>query len=229
MRIHSIHHVPFEGLGTITAWLHKKQFKHSASWVHENNDFPSQEAFDALIVMGGPMSVHDEKEFPWLLLEKEFIRETIDAGKPVLGFCLGGQLIAQVLGANVEKAPHKEVGWFALQNYEQNILPVPEPFRAFHWHGEVFDIPQQAVCLWHSEACSHQGFIVKNAMAVQCHFEMTKKTVKALVENCPQDMQPAAYVQTEQEMLKDASLFESSQQFLFKLLDVWVQINLDND
>ena len=224
MRIHSIHHVPFEGLGTISDFLKQRQLKHSATWLNENNTFPLQEDFDALIIMGGPMSVHDESIFSWLVLEKEFIKQTIDEGKPVLGFCLGAQLIAQVLGAEVKKAPYKEIGWFEIENCEHNtVLSVPDNFKAFHWHGEMFEVPQQALPLWYSEACQNQGFIYENIIAVQCHFEMTSKTAKALCEHCPDDMLPGEYVQNEQQILQQSSLFELSQQFLFNLLDTWLE------
>ena len=101
MRAHFLQHVPFEGLGSIESWLHANGYQISATRLFDSEALPSLDEIDLLIAMGGPMSVNDEQEYPWLTTEKEFVRDAIHSGKPVLGICLGAQLIAAALGARV--------------------------------------------------------------------------------------------------------------------------------
>ncbi len=101
MHIHSLQHVPFEGLGSIEAWVQRNTHTLTSTRTYLGEAFPAADGFDLLIVMGGPMSVHDEKQHPWLLAEKRCIEQAIERGRKVLGICLGAQLIASVLGASV--------------------------------------------------------------------------------------------------------------------------------
>src|ERR1700710_3298787 len=111
-RIHWFQHVPFEGLGNIEPWLQAQSAEVSRTAFWQGDEPPHAVDFDALIIMGGPMSVHDEAVFPWLRREKELIREATSQGKVVLGICLGAQLIAEVLGGHVFRNPEREIGWF---------------------------------------------------------------------------------------------------------------------
>jgi len=114
MRAHWFQHVSFEGLGSIELWLDSNGYEVTFTRFFESADLPDPDAIDLLVVMGGPMSVNDEDQFPWFVSEKRFIREIIESGKPVLGICLGAQLIANALGANVYPNPVKEIGWFPI-------------------------------------------------------------------------------------------------------------------
>lgn len=105
MRAHYLQHVPFEGLGYIESWLRAKGYPVTGTRFFESTRLPSLDEFDILIVMGGPMSANDESTFPWLGQEKEFIRNAIEAGKSILGICLGAQLIASAMGARVFPNP----------------------------------------------------------------------------------------------------------------------------
>lgn len=98
MRIHYLQHVPFEDLANIEVWAGEKGHEVSVTRLYMDETLPALDRFDWLIVMGGPMNIYEEVEYPWLIKEKEFIRNAINAGKFVMGICLGAQLIADVLG-----------------------------------------------------------------------------------------------------------------------------------
>ena len=108
MRAHWFQHVPFEGLGSIEPWLEAHDFEVSRTRWYADETPPCMDGIDFLIVMGGPMSVNEEEGFPWLVREKQCVREFMETGKPVLGICLGAQLIASSLGAGVRRTQYKQ-------------------------------------------------------------------------------------------------------------------------
>lgn len=126
MRAHYLQHVPFEGLGSIEAWLHEAGYSIGVTRLFEGDAFPDPDDLDLLIVMGGPMSVNDEHRYPWLIQEKAFIRAAIDAGVAVLGVCLGAQLIASAHGAPVYPNHAAEIGWFPIEGVA-NSDPQADP------------------------------------------------------------------------------------------------------
>jgi GMP synthase-like glutamine amidotransferase len=150
--------------------------------------------------MGGPMSVNDERDFPWLLPEKQFIRDAIHSGTPVLGICLGAQLIASVMGARVYQNRVKEIGWFPVQGIaqESSSFSFPATAEVFHWHGETFDLPPAAVRLARSEACENQAFqLGVSVIGLQFHLETTPQTARELIAHCGEELSPSEYVQSE--------------------------------
>jgi GMP synthase-like glutamine amidotransferase len=189
MKLHWLQHVPFEGLGIIEEWADARGAEISCTCLFENELLPAMDAFDGLVVMGGPMNIHDHDTHPWLVAEKKFIRQAIDAGKPVLGICLGAQLIADVLGAKVYPGLQKEIGWFPIQRTADAAKWLPETLPVFHWHGDTFDLPGGAVCLASSAGCKNQGFIINDCVVgLQFHMEMTEASVEALIENCSDEL-----------------------------------------
>ncbi len=112
MKVHVLQHVPFEGLGSIDPWLASRGAEVAYTRFFQNDPLPSPGSMDLLVVMGGPMSVNDEGELAWLAPEKRFVRDAVESGVPVLGICLGAQLIASALGACVYPNRVKEIGWF---------------------------------------------------------------------------------------------------------------------
>ncbi len=203
IRVHVFQHVPFEDLGSIAPWLKRRGMLTSYTRFFAGDSLPALEQVDALIVMGGPMSVNDEEKYPWLISEKHFIREAIRQNIPVLGICLGAQLIASALGAHIYTNPVKEIGWFPVQSLitSNHVFNFPAEFIAFHWHGETFDLPEGAVPLARSAACEHQAFQLRqNVIGLQFHLETTPAGVLSLIENCRDELCPAAYVQTEQDL-----------------------------
>jgi GMP synthase-like glutamine amidotransferase len=205
MRAHWLQHVPFEGLGSIEPWLRRAGCDVTVTRFHESPDLPDAADVDALVVMGGPMSVNDGERYPWLAAEKRFIRGTIEAGVPVLGVCLGAQLIAGALGARVYKSPRREIGWFPVRGVFPAGGPAfsfPKEIEVFHWHGETFDLPPGAVRLAESDGCANQAFqIGRSVVGLQFHLEATAGAVRSLVESCRSELIPARYVQPEKDIL----------------------------
>jgi GMP synthase-like glutamine amidotransferase len=226
MKIHHLQHVPFEGLGSIELVLKQKGHQLSATHLYNNQPLPSVNDIDWLIIMGGPMSIHDEKIYPWLSTEKRFINEAINSGKIVLGICLGAQLIAKVLGAEVYQNKHREIGWFNINRTpeaKKTILStiIPEKFEVFHWHGDTFDIPTGAHILAESKACKNQAFIMDDRIvAFQFHLETTLQSATALIENCRDELDNSQYVQSEKEMLSNIQGFSNINQVMFSVLEV---------
>lgn len=205
MGAHYFQHVPFEGLGTIEPWLEASGYKLTHTRFFESTDLPDTKAIDLLVIMGGPMSVNDEDNFPWLVSEKQFVREVIESGKPVLGVCLGAQMIASAMGAIIFPNPVKEIGWFPIHAVDSNdgsVFSFPASETVFHWHGETFDLPPGAIRLAKSEGCENQAFqLGKSVIGLQFHLETTPELAKEIVSHCRDELVPSAYVQTEEEIL----------------------------
>ena len=205
MRAHYLQHVPFEGLGSIEPWLRKAGYELTGTRFFESADLPAPDAIRFLVVMGGPMSVNDEAGHPWLVQEKRFIRDCIQAGIPVLGICLGAQLIASAMSARVYRHHTQEIGWFPVQSVhpaEGDAFHFPPSVEAFHWHGETFDLPPGATLLASSAACENQAFqLGRSVLGLQFHLETTPEAAREIVAHCREELRPARYVQSEAEIL----------------------------
>lgn len=225
MNIHWFQHVPFEGLGSIAAWALKAGHRVTATRFHRGEAPPRLDEMDWLFVMGGPMSVHEERAHPWLAEEKRFVVAAIAARKRVLGVCLGAQLIADALGARVYRSAAKEIGWFPVRKTAEAARAelgrvFPDELLAYHWHGETFDLPAGAVHLARSAACEHQAFALGDrVLGLQYHLEMTPEAVGELVRNCTPDLVPGPYVQTADAMLADPPRCERSNAAMDDLLE----------
>lgn len=226
MKIHCIQHVEFETSGSITEWIEKRKHSFSNTLLYKNESLPGMNNFDLLIIMGGPMNIYEYEKYPWLKEEKAFIEEAISAGKAVLGICLGAQLIADVLKAEVFKNNYKEIGWFPVFTVKQEISETslmknfPEEFTAFHWHGDTFSLPEGSKQLFASEACKNQGFIYKNrVVGLQFHLEMSNMTIRDIIGNCRGELIEEKYIQKEEEMLDKNSFLTESKLLMFTLMD----------
>lgn len=203
MQVQVIQHVPFEGLGNLRMALEARHAKLCFNFMYEHDPLPSLDEADFIVIMGGPMSVNDEQKLPWLSAEKQWIREALDRDVPMLGICLGAQLIAAALGETVEANPHKEIGWFDLDAHArgEDCFQFPERFRCFHWHGETFSIPAGAVQLASSEACGNQAFqFGRKVIGLQFHPETTETTMEGLIERLGHELTPDRFVQTADQM-----------------------------
>ena len=201
---HILQHVPFEDIGSISAWLKSRKATTTYTRFFAGDSLPQIDDLDCIIVMGGPMSANEESLFPWLRSEKDFIRSALGRKIPMLGICLGAQLMASALGACVYPNAHKEIGWFPVSSVTSgnDAFRFPERISAFHWHGETFDLPEGSLLLAESEGCAHQAFqIGDHAIGLQFHLETTLESLQSLIENCRHELKPGRYIQTEQQML----------------------------
>jgi GMP synthase-like glutamine amidotransferase len=200
IRLHYLQHVPFEGIGYIETYARQKNISISHTRVFDHEPFPAIDDYDWLVIMGGPMSVYEEHLYPWLLEEKKWIAQAIDRKKTVVGICLGAQLIASVLGAQVYPHSSKEIGWHPVSltpgASAQAFGNIQDSFMAFHWHGDTFDIPSGAQHCARSEACSNQAFVYQQrVVGLQFHCESTPESIEALLDNCACDMTKGPFVQ----------------------------------
>ena len=183
MQVLAFRHVPFEGLGLIEAALAAAELPSQIVDLHAGALVPAHaERAAGLIFMGGPMSVNDD--LPYLREEEQLIRAAAAAGTPVLGVCLGAQLIARALGAEVRRNPVKEIGWFDIRMTQaagDDLLfaGLSGPETVFHWHGETFDLPSGAVLLGSSDHCRNQAFRYgAGVYGLQFHLEVTPEMVE---------------------------------------------------
>lgn len=206
LRVHWLQHVPFEGLGSIEPWLRERGHAVSCTRLFAGEPLPDVAAFDWLIVMGGPMNADETCRHPWLTAERRLIGAALAANKRVLGICLGAQIMARALGAEV--APDEpEIGWFDVE-----LTPIgaispffadfPATFPALHWHGDRFSIPDGARRAAGSAACANQAFVYgERAVGLQCHLEITPDSAAVLVDHCRHELVAAPWVQSERAML----------------------------
>ncbi|HKL22205.1 MAG TPA: gamma-glutamyl-gamma-aminobutyrate hydrolase family protein [Tichowtungia sp.] len=220
MKIHWLQHVPFEGLGCIEPWLNKNGHNVSCTRLWAGDEFPDIGNVDGLIVMGGPMGIFDLDEYPWLSAEKTLIKEIIERNKPVLGICLGAQLIADVLGAEVRPSGNKEIGFLPIfGNSEHKISNDWKTVTVFHWHGDTFGIPAGAVRLASSEAVENQAFLYKdNVLALQFHLETTEESLLRLYENAKDEIEEAPFIQALEEMRPFFPMLGNANELMFDLL-----------
>jgi len=183
-----LQHVPFEGLGTIGDALAAAEVRVQYIHAAEGQAVPESTALvEGLIVMGGPMAVYEQHLYPFLTEETRLIKDALDRQKPVLGICLGSQLLADALGASVHEGKRKEIGWSRVSMSENAIddklvAGIDPSFVAYHWHGDVFDLPAGAVSLASSDATEHQAFRYgANAYGFVFHLEATRDIIHAMV------------------------------------------------
>lgn len=202
MRAHVLQHVDFEGPGTIVPWLLAAQYEVSVTRFDLGEALPEVSSVDFLVVMGGPMSVNDDALHPWLSAELDFVRCSLHNGTPILGVCLGAQLLAKAVGAAVYPNAEPEIGWFPIEPVDAgcggDIFRFPSTVDVFHWHGETFDLPAGAVHLARSHACAHQAFqLGTSAIGLQFHIETTPQLVDGLVAHGRHELLPRRWVQNE--------------------------------
>jgi GMP synthase-like glutamine amidotransferase len=200
-------HLSIEGPGHFATFLERHSVPARLIAVDLGDPIPlDPAAYSGLCFMGGPMSVNDP--LAWIPQSLELIRRAVAVGVPVLGHCLGGQLMAKALGGEVTINPVKEIGWG-----EVSVVPGPAAehwlggmaaFTAFHWHGETFSIPPGASRLLASPHCANQAFALGPHLALQCHVEMTMEMMAEWARHGAAEItrrRPQDAIQTGEEML----------------------------
>ncbi|MBI4131273.1 MAG: homoserine O-succinyltransferase [Nitrosarchaeum sp.] len=151
--------------------------------------------YSLLVVLGAPESANDD--LPYLQAEQKLIKKTVDDNIPVLGICLGSQLIAKTFGSKVYRGPKKEIGFYhdlRIDNNSKLFSGFTNPFTVFHWHGDTFDLPEKAVRLVHSENYPNQAFQINSAVGLQFHLEVNAEMVNLWLDKTQEKLQQTPYI-----------------------------------
>lgn len=212
MHVLAFRHAALEDIGSIGDALARHQIGcRYYDLYRQPGTIPDLIGAAGIILMGGAMSVNDD--LPWIATEIECIREAIRHRIPVLGICLGAQLIAQALGARVYRNPVQEIGWAPVQwtddaRADRLFRSFAQPETIFHWHGETFDLPAGAHWLACSDACRHQAFRVgDNVYGLQFHIEVTPEMISSWLPETEVPIDPHAHAARLAELA--ATVFDS--------------------
>lgn len=222
-------HITCEGPGYLAEVLERNAVPCDIVRIDQGDTVPSSiDGSAGLVFMGGPMSVNDD--LPWIEQELQLIRQAQAAGLPVLGHCLGGQLICRALGGTVGANPVKEIGWHAVCSAETAAArhwlgDQPGEPELFHWHGETFSLPEGADLLLENDNCAHQAFAIGNTLALQCHVEMTAPMVAEWASLYADELQsPRDTVQSAEQMTSGLDeRIRAAQQVADRLYQRWLQ------
>lgn len=196
-------HTSSEGPGYFATFLEANSVPWRLIKIDEGDTLPeSTDDYSGLCFMGGPMSVNDD--LPWIPPVLSLIREAVASDKPVIGHCLGGQLISKALGGSVSRNPVKEIGWGRVEitgAVAHEWVGDTTAFDAFHWHGETFTIPPGATRIWQSEYCANQAYVIGKTVGMQCHIEMTEAMIRLWNRSwAKEDAAPGPSVQRPEQM-----------------------------
>lgn len=183
MNVLIFQHAAEEAPGTLLDWLNTRKLKSTVHHWYRDNRAPDSEDYDWLIVLGGAMNLDDEAEHPWLKEEKRYLQEWLESEKPILGICLGSQLLAQALGGKVVKNPQREIGFLEVTknaNRHPAFKRWPQSTRVYQYHEDSFSIPPGCTNLLSSPGCAHQAFALdenEQIMGLQFHPESTREWI----------------------------------------------------
>ena len=204
-------HIEFEGPGYLGDYLDHHAIPYVIVPVDEGAPVDSRpDEASGLVFMGGPMSVNDDLE--WINDEIKLIRQAHVLGIPVLGHCLGGQLISRALGASVHRNPVPEIGWHPVQVLDNNTAKdwfngLDNELMVYHWHGETFSLPDGAIPLLKSRFCEHQAWVCGNTLALQCHIEMQAEMIPVWSDHYRDEITAATEsIQTSVQMQRDLDI-----------------------
>ena len=226
MRILLLQHDPLDGPGAILDWANERGHSVATCLICQEEPLPTLDSFDFLVSLGGPMGAYDEENHLWIASEKEFLRQTVAAGKKILGLCLGCQLLADALGGKAFRHTCKEFGWQPIEPLAEGRewFGTTEPFPAFQWHGDTYSLPPGAIRLARNKATEQQAFLLwgpsgNPILGLQFHLEWTEQMAREALADSGVSPLPSPYVQTPEEILSNPSLFREAGERFFNLLD----------
>jgi len=227
-------HISCEGPGYFADVLDNYNIPYEIICIDKGDTPPEDiDNISGLVFMGGSMSVNDN--LPWIDQELSLIRQAVSANLPVLGHCLGGQLISKALGGTVTANPVKEIGWLPVQRISNEysadwLSDFADDTRLFHWHGETFSIPDGATAILKSRHCANQGFVIGNTLALQCHIEMSAPMVAEWADLYSNELNnPDETVQSAEEITRDlGKKIAILKQVAEKLYRRWLKPVLDS-
>jgi GMP synthase-like glutamine amidotransferase len=225
-------HSPTEGPGYFAIFLEQQGIPWRLVAIDEGEAVPAAvDDFSGLCFMGGPMSVNDP--LPWIAPVCALIREAVTSNVPVIGHCLGGQLLSKALGGGVTRNPVKEIGWGEVGSEDTALARnwlgphTGKPVKVFHWHGETFSIPPGATRLFSNTHCANQMFTLGPHLGMQCHVEMTPEMIAAWCRQWADEATRAAdlpSVQTPAMMQEEmAARLPPMRQLADQLYSVWIR------
>ena len=236
-----LQHALNEDLGTLGEELSKAGLTWETLMISETTVFPSSvklEGYGAMIILGGPMGVYETEKYPWLHKEIMIIQEFLRQKKPILGICLGAQLIAAAAGARVSPGTKPEIGWAPIRlddwYYKRNPLFFQiDPKKAhmvFHWHGDTFEIPSEGYRLAWNDHYKNQAFCFNgNAIGLQFHVEMTEKMIREWISSEWSQMQiRAAGGDPEQILAESAKYLPGMKDLAHKIVYGFASLIRDN-
>ncbi len=201
MKVLVIQHVACEGLGGLEGAFHREGMLLDVVNLWRGQELPKTiHNYGGLVILGGPMNVYEESQYPFLRDEGDLISEAISKGTPALGICLGAQLIAKACGARVTSGARKEIGWHDLfltpdGEGDRIFSHFPRKFKVFQWHGDTFEIPRGATHLAASDLFPHQAFRYYNAYALQFHLEVDEGMIQAWLQENAAELASLPYIQ----------------------------------
>ncbi len=222
MKIYSLLHAAFESSAYFQTWANAQQ--HSLIEIHRyaGQALPDKKDVDVLLIMGGPQDAGRYQDYPYLAEEVNFIKQIMAEEKPILGVCLGAQLISESLGAPTLTSPHKEIGYFPITltdagRQDTRLQALPNSLSVCHWHNDMPGLPTGSHVLASSPGCPHQIIRYnKNTYGLQCHLELTRENLEKLIAHCPKDLSPGPYIQQAKDMLNENH--ETSNAYLGRFL-----------
>lgn len=227
MRVTIFQHADYEDAGAIREWIADRgHASMTVDWSAPGAAGPDPDEGDLLVIMGGPMNVDETDRFPWLLAERRAIRRHVEAGLPIIGICLGAQLLARVHNAEVAANEQREIGWFPVRFSADALAhPLfagwPDELLTFHWHGDTFALPSGATLIGSSAACARQGFLLGDRLVgLQFHPEATRALIEGFVDRGGHHLQTGRrFVQTPAELIEGSRYAGLAHRHLFALLD----------
>lgn len=221
-------HARGEGPGYFATYLAERSIGYEEIALDEGAGVPGDaRRFSGLVFMGGPMSVNDE--LPWMAPALELIRDAVRKDVPVLGHCLGGQMMSKAFGGAVSANPVREIGWGTVRVSDNAVarqwLGELEGFVSFHWHGETFSIPPGATRVMENEHCANQAFALGRHFGMQCHVEMTQEMIATWLKSGREELEKDAAspgVQRADEIERDAARrLEALHRVADRIYDRW--------